>query len=111
MRVEQLNEGMWAMTYLVVCDESQTASLIDPVYDEINNYLTLLDSEGLKLTHCMATHTHADHITKLDAHAFFFAEASIQGSDVADFAKHAIMENIIDRIKKLTRNNNAGRRS
>ena len=63
MRVTQLNEGMWAMTYLVVCEESNSATLIDPVYDEIDNYLSVMESEGLKLTHCIATHTHADHIT------------------------------------------------
>jgi glyoxylase-like metal-dependent hydrolase (beta-lactamase superfamily II) len=63
MRVQQLNEGMWAMTYLVVCEDSNSATLIDPVYDNIESYLSLLESEGLTLTHCIATHTHADHIT------------------------------------------------
>jgi len=63
MRVQQLNNEMWAMTYLVVCEESDSAVLIDPVYDNIESYLGLLDAEGLRLTHCIATHTHADHIT------------------------------------------------
>ena len=63
MRVEQLNEGMWAMTYLVVCDSTKKATLIDPVWDNLSDYLSLLEDQGLELEYAMATHTHADHIT------------------------------------------------
>lgn len=63
MRVEQINEEMWAMTYLVVCDDTNKATLIDPVWDNLGDYLSLLEEEGLELEYAMATHTHADHIT------------------------------------------------
>ena len=63
MRVEQLNEDMWAMTYLIVCDSTNKATLIDPVWDNLSDYLSLLEEEGLTLEYAMATHTHADHIT------------------------------------------------
>ena len=63
MRVEQLNEEIWAMTYLVVCEETKLATLIDPVWDNLSDYLSLLEEEGLSLAYAMATHTHADHIT------------------------------------------------
>lgn len=63
MRVEQINEDGWAKTYLVVCEETNKATLIDPVWDNISDYLSILEDQGLELTHCMATHTHADHIT------------------------------------------------
>lgn len=63
MRVEQLNEGMWAMTWLLVDEEGSNAVLIDPVWDELSHYLSLLEEQDLTLTHCIATHTHADHIT------------------------------------------------
>ena len=63
VRVEQLNEGIWAMTYLVVCEDSQKATLIDPVWDNLSDYLSLLEEKGLELEYAMATHTHADHIT------------------------------------------------
>ena len=43
MRVEQLNEEMWAMTYLVVCDDTNKATLIDPVWDNLGDYLSLLE--------------------------------------------------------------------
>ncbi len=63
MRVEQLNTDIWAMTYLVVCEQEEKATLIDPVYDHISDYLSVLEDEGLNLEMCIATHTHADHIT------------------------------------------------
>ena len=63
MRVEQLNEEMWAMTYLIVCEETKLATLVDPVWDNLSDYLSLLEEEGLSLAYAMATHTHADHIT------------------------------------------------
>ena len=63
MRVEQLNEDMWAMTYLVVCEETNKAALIDPVWDNLSDYLSLIEERGLDLVYAMATHTHADHIT------------------------------------------------
>lgn len=63
MRVDQINEGGWAKTYLVVCEQTNKATLIDPVWDNISDYLSILEEQDLELTHCMATHTHADHIT------------------------------------------------
>ena len=63
MRFEQLNEGVWAMTYLIVDDETSEAALVDPVYDFLQTYIDLLDQQGLQLRYAIATHTHADHIT------------------------------------------------
>ncbi|RJU96437.1 MAG: MBL fold metallo-hydrolase [Candidatus Poseidoniales archaeon] len=63
MRFEQLNEGVWAMTYLIVDESSKQAALVDPVYDFLQAYIDKLDAEGLDLVYAIATHTHADHIT------------------------------------------------
>lgn len=63
MRFEQLNEGVWAMTYLIVDEDTRQAALIDPVYDYMQAYIDRLDNEGLTLVYAIATHTHADHIT------------------------------------------------
>ena len=63
MRFEQLNEGVWAMTYLIVDEETQQAALVDPVYDFLETYLSLIEEQGLNLVYAIATHTHADHIT------------------------------------------------
>ena len=63
MRFEQINDGVWAMTYLLVDEKTNQAALIDPVYDYIDHYTSLLSKDGLKLVYAIATHTHADHIT------------------------------------------------
>ena len=43
MRFEQLNEGVWAMTYLIVDEATKEAALVDPVYDFMDNYTALLE--------------------------------------------------------------------
>ena len=63
MQMIQLNESGWAKSYLIFEENSGKAAIIDPVYDFVNDYLTKIDTMGLKLEMCIATHTHADHIT------------------------------------------------
>ena len=63
MNFEQLNLSGWAKTYLLVDSDSKNAALIDPVYDFLGGYLTLIESRGLTLQYAIATHTHADHIS------------------------------------------------
>lgn len=54
-------------TYLLGDEKSSEALLIDPVIDQLDGYLTLLEQLSLKLTVAVDTHTHADHITALGA--------------------------------------------
>ena len=49
MRVEQLNDGIWAMTYLVECDSTKKVALIDPVWDNLSDYLSIIEERGLTL--------------------------------------------------------------
>ena len=63
MSFEHIDQPGWARTYLLVDPESQEAILIDPVYDFLESYLTLLNQRNLTLAYAIATHTHADHIT------------------------------------------------
>lgn len=50
-------------TYLLGCEETGQAVLIDPVVSAMDRDLTLLNDLGLKLAYTMDTHIHADHIT------------------------------------------------
>lgn len=61
MQVEDIRPEGWACTYLISNDRK--AVLIDPVYDYISHYESILEKQQLELVACMATHTHADHIT------------------------------------------------
>lgn len=53
----------WTYTYLVADEESGKAVLIDPVIDQIERDIQLLEELGLELVYTMDTHAHADHIT------------------------------------------------
>jgi len=50
-------------TYLLGCERTGKAVLIDPVASEVEHYLVLLQDLQLKLIYTFETHVHADHIT------------------------------------------------
>jgi len=50
-------------SYLLGCERSRRAVLIDSVVSEIDHYIELLQSLNLKLIYTLETHVHADHIT------------------------------------------------
>ena len=50
-------------TYLLACETSNKAILIDTVATELNHYINLLDSLNLSLIYTLETHVHADHVT------------------------------------------------
>jgi glyoxylase-like metal-dependent hydrolase (beta-lactamase superfamily II) len=52
-----------AYTYLVACEESREAALIDPVIETVERDLALLKELGLTLKCTIETHIHADHVT------------------------------------------------
>tara|TARA_B110001452_G_scaffold139630_1_gene116051 strand:- start:223 stop:903 length:681 start_codon:yes stop_codon:yes gene_type:complete len=50
-------------TYLIASKKGREALIIDPVLDNINDYIKILDELDLKLVKVIDTHIHADHIT------------------------------------------------
>ena len=50
-------------TYLVASAKGREALIIDPVLENIEKYITLLNELNLKLVKVIDTHIHADHIT------------------------------------------------
>lgn len=50
-------------TYLLADEQTKEAVLIDPVRETIDRDVQVLDDLGLKLTHVLETHVHADHVT------------------------------------------------
>ena len=50
-------------TYLLGCETTGEALLIDPVVNSIDRDLQVLQSLGLRLVYTLETHVHADHIT------------------------------------------------
>ena len=60
MLLRELNLGK-CKTYLVACERSRQALLIDPLRDKLERYLAILAYLGLKLDLVVDTHSHADH--------------------------------------------------
>jgi glyoxylase-like metal-dependent hydrolase (beta-lactamase superfamily II) len=52
-----------AYTYLIACETTREAVLIDPVLETVDRDLKLLGDLGLTLKYTIETHIHADHVT------------------------------------------------
>ena len=50
-------------TYLIASAEGREALIIDPVIENIEDYINLLNELNLKLVKVIDTHIHADHVT------------------------------------------------
>ena len=53
-------------TYLIASAEGREALIIDPVLENVEDYIKLLNQLNLKLVKVIDTHIHADHITGLN---------------------------------------------
>ena len=50
-------------TYLIASSKGREALIIDPVLENVDDYLKLLDELDLRLVKVIDTHIHADHVT------------------------------------------------
>ena len=50
-------------TYIIASAKGREAVIIDPVIENVDNYINLLNELDLKLVKVIDTHIHADHIT------------------------------------------------
>ena len=50
-------------TYLIASKKGREALIIDPVIENVDNYIQLLNELDLKLVKVIDTHIHADHVT------------------------------------------------
>ncbi|MBE9057047.1 MBL fold metallo-hydrolase [Sphaerospermopsis sp. LEGE 08334] len=50
-------------TYLIANETTKAAVLVDPVLEQVERDLKLIEELGLTLHYCLETHIHADHIT------------------------------------------------
>jgi len=80
-------------TYLVGCEQTGQAALIDPVLETVERDLNLVRELGLTLACTMETHIHADHVTGAGRlRAFSGSKAGFPAASGADFVDFTITE-------------------
>src|ERR1700681_4329897 len=50
-------------SYIIGCEETCAAALIDPELSQIDRYIALAAKDGLRIRYLIDTHTHADHVS------------------------------------------------
>lgn len=85
-------EGLGCASYLVSDEQTNTAVVIDPDRD-IQKYLAAADASGLKITHIIETHLHADHVSgNTELAARTGAQISLHESADAKFPHASLRE-------------------
>jgi glyoxylase-like metal-dependent hydrolase (beta-lactamase superfamily II)/rhodanese-related sulfurtransferase len=51
------------LSYLVACDETRAAMIVDPHLEQVDRYLALATERGARVHYIVETHTHADHFS------------------------------------------------
>lgn len=62
MKVEQIGPAA-CRSYLVSCERTHEALLVDPLAGDVDRVLAELERTGLRLGRVVDTHTHADHLS------------------------------------------------
>lgn len=55
-------DGLGCASYLIGCETAGVAAVVDPERD-VRKYVEAADKRGLKITHIIETHLHADHVS------------------------------------------------
>ena len=90
LNVRQLFDyDTWTYTYLLWCNKTKHCLLIDPVFEQVERDLSLIEKLGLNLKFVLETHVHADHITgasliktKKDIKIVYGSKTGVEGADI-----------------------------
>ena len=90
MKIKQLfDHDTCTYTYLLWDESTKNSIIIDPVLEQLDRNINLLDKLKLKLVYIFETHVHADHITaasKLkefsNAKICYGSKAGVDGADI-----------------------------
>jgi len=86
-------EGLGCASYLVGCEAQGIAAVVDPDR-EVQKYLDTAQSRGLKITHIIETHLHADHVSgNSDLAACTGADIYLHENSGAEFPHKTLKQN------------------
>lgn len=67
MYFASFRDGEGCKSYIVGCEESCAAAIIDPALDLVDRYIGDVNRQGLRVRYIIDTHTHADHFSGAQA--------------------------------------------
>ncbi|MGQ9908537.1 MAG: MBL fold metallo-hydrolase [Candidatus Flexifilum sp.] len=83
-------EGLGCASYLVGCEGAGVAAVVDPDRD-VQKYLETAAHKGMRITHIIETHLHADHVSGgLDLAERTGAEVYLHEAAGAEYAHHPL---------------------
>ena len=89
-------------TYIIASAKGREALIIDPVIDNVGNYINILNELDLKLVKVIDTHIHADHVTGASKLKVETNCATIMGlNSPADTVDIKVQDDEIIKIDKL----------
>lgn len=56
-------DGEGCKSYILGCEETCAAAIIDPALDQVDRYIGEIGKQGLRVRYIIDTHTHADHFS------------------------------------------------
>lgn len=84
-------DGLGCASYLVGCEGAGIAAVVDPDRD-VQKYIDAADARGMKITHIIETHLHADHVSgNTELAARTGADIYVHEAADAEFAHKALM--------------------
>ena len=94
-----INEESGCLSYLIGCGEAGRAVIVDPGRDRVAEYLRIARKKGLRITHVVETHTHADHISgNRDLVAATQAAVVLHRSSPAVFEHESVQDGDVLRV-------------
>jgi glyoxylase-like metal-dependent hydrolase (beta-lactamase superfamily II) len=85
--------GSSTYTYLIACEQTGEAALIDPVLETVERDLDVIRDLGLRLACTLETHIHADHVTGAGRlRALAGSKAGFPAASGAEFIDFTIAE-------------------
>ena len=89
-------------TYLIASAKGREAVIIDPVLENVENYISLLKDLELKLVKVIDTHIHADHVTGASKLKQFTNCTTIMGEHTpADMVEIKVKDNELINVDDL----------
>jgi len=63
MFFEHVRSDRGCVSYVIGCEKTRAALIVDPDLGQVDRYLALASTHGLRLHYLLDTHTHADHFS------------------------------------------------